>query len=57
MQATTTIQSAQTRLGTDEKESTASVRALHNAILSELPGAAFAVLTLVWVLTSLVHLH
>ena len=57
MQATTTIHSAQTRFGTDEKESTASVRTLHNAILSELPGAAFAVLTLVWVLTSLVHLH
>lgn len=54
MQATTTIQ---TRFGVNEKESTSSIRALHNAILTELPGAAFAALTLVWVLTSLVHLH
>jgi hypothetical protein len=57
MQATSTIQSAQTRFGTDEKEATASLRALHNTILSELPGAAFALLTLVWVVSSLVHLH
>ena len=56
MQATSTIQSP-TRFSLNEKESTGSIRALHNAILTELPGAAFAVLTLVWVLTSLVQLH
>jgi hypothetical protein len=55
MQATSTIQS--TRFGINEKESTASLRALHNAILSELPGAAFAALTLLWVVSSLVHLY
>ena len=37
-------------------EPTASVRALQNNILSELPGAAFALLTLIWVVTSLIRL-
>jgi len=55
MQATSTIQSTHPFV-TDQKESTASLRVLHNAILSELPGAAFALLTLIWVVSSLVRL-
>jgi hypothetical protein len=56
MQATTTIRSTQAHFVIDQKESTSSIRALHNALLTELPGAAFAVLTLLWVVSSLVRL-
>ena len=55
MQATTTVHSP-TYLASEKKGSTESVRALHNALLTELPGVAFAVLTLVWVVSSLVRL-
>jgi hypothetical protein len=37
-------------------EPSSSVRALQNVVLSELPGVAFAVLTLVYLFTSLVRL-
>jgi hypothetical protein len=37
-------------------ETSSGVRALQNAVLSELPGVAFAVLTLVYLFTSLVRL-
>jgi hypothetical protein len=56
MQATTTIHSTQAHFLTDQKESTSSLRALHNVLLTELPGAAFAILTLVYVVSSLVRL-
>ena len=55
MQATT-IQPTQAHFVSDHKESTSSIRALHNALLTELPGVAFAVLTLVYVVSSLVRL-
>ncbi|HLI79148.1 MAG TPA: hypothetical protein VKV03_04150 [Candidatus Binataceae bacterium] len=56
MQATTTVNSIHAHLASEKKGSTSSVRALHNTLLTELPGAAFAFLTLVWVVSSLVRL-
>ncbi len=56
MQATTTIRSTQAHFVSDHTEPTSNIRALHNALLTELPGAAFALLTLVWVVSSLVRL-
>jgi hypothetical protein len=56
MQVTSTINSTNAQHINYRNEPTASLRALQNAILTELPGAAFAVLTLVWIVTSLVRL-
>ena len=56
MQVTSTINSTNAQHINYRDEPTASVRALQNAVLSELPGAAFAVLTLVYVVASLVRL-
>jgi hypothetical protein len=56
MQVTSTINSTNAQYVNDQSERTSSVRALQNAFLSELPGAAFAVLTLVYIVTSLVQL-
>jgi hypothetical protein len=56
MQVTSTINSTNEQFVNEQSEPTSSVRALHNAFLSELPGAAFAVLTLVYIVSSLVHL-
>jgi hypothetical protein len=56
MQVTSTINSIDAQYVNDQSGSISSVRALHNAFLSELPGAAFAVLTLVYIVSSLVHL-
>ena len=56
MQVTTTVNSIHAHLTSEERGSTSGVRAFHNALLTELPGAAFALLTLVWVVSSLVRL-
>jgi hypothetical protein len=56
MQATTTINSTDANHINYRNEPTASVRVLQNAILTELPGIAFAVLTLVYIGSSLVRL-
>ncbi len=56
MQATSAINSTNAQYINYQNEPTASVRALQNAVLSELPGVAFAVLTLVYVVTALVRL-
>jgi hypothetical protein len=55
MQATI-IDSANTQFANESKQSTASVRALQNAFLSELPGLALAVITLIYVVSALVRL-
>lgn len=55
MQASTTINATGTQY-VNRDETTTTARALQNALLSELPGVAFAVLTLVWVVSSLVRL-
>lgn len=56
MQVTSTIDSTNAKQFNYKTEPTASVRALQNSVLTELPGIAFAVLTLVWVVSSLVRL-
>ncbi len=56
MQVTSTINSTNAKPINYSIEPTASVRALQNTVLSELPGIAFAVLTLVYVVSSLVRL-
>jgi len=56
MQATTTMNPTHAYLASQQKGSASSIRALHSAVLTELPGAAFAVLTLIWVVSSLVRL-
>jgi hypothetical protein len=56
MQVTSTINPTNAQFVNEQKESTSNVRVLHNAFLSELPGAAFAVLTLVYIVASLVQL-
>jgi hypothetical protein len=56
MQVTSTINSTSAQYVNYQNEPTASIRALQNAYLSELPGVMFAVLTLVWVVASLVRL-
>ena len=55
MQASNTITSTSATY-INRNEPTTTARALQNALLSELPGVAFAVLTLVWVVSSLVRL-
>ena len=55
MQATT-IHSAHAQLASEKQGSSSSVRALQNSFLSELPGVAFALLTLVYIVSSLVRL-
>ncbi len=56
MQVTSTIDSTSAKPFNYRNEPTASVRALQNSVLSELPGIAFAVLTLVYIVSSLVRL-
>ncbi len=56
MQVTSTINSTNAQYINYQSDPTSSVRALQNAVLSELPGVMFAVLTLVYVVTSLVRL-
>ncbi len=56
MQVTSTINSTNAKPFNYNIEPTASVRALQNIVLSELPGIAFAVLTLVYIVSSLVRL-
>lgn len=56
MQVTSTINRTDAQYFKYQTEPTATARALENAILSELPGVAFAVLTLVWVVSSLIRL-
>jgi len=55
MQATT-IYSANTQIATEKEGSSSSIRALQNSFLTELPGVAFALLTLVYVVSSLIRL-
>jgi len=56
MQVTSTINSTDVQYINYRNEPTTSVRALQNTVLSELPGIAFAVLTLVYIVSSLVRL-
>jgi len=56
MQVTSTINSTNEQYINYRSEPTSSVRALQNAVLTELPGAAFAILTLIYVVSSLVRL-
>ena len=56
MQVTSTINQTNAQYIKYQDEPTASVRARQNAFLTELPGIAFAVLTLVYVVASLVQL-
>lgn len=56
MQATSTINSTNVQYVNYRNEPTSSIRALQNVALSELPGVMFAVLTLVYVVASLVRL-
>ena len=56
MQVTSTINSSNAQYVNYQNEPTSSVRALQNAFLSELPGVTFAVLTLVYIVASLVRL-
>ena len=56
MQVTSTINSSNAQYVSYQNEPTSSVRALQNSFLTELPGVAFAVLTLVYIVTSLVGL-
>jgi hypothetical protein len=55
MQATT-LKSTNAQFVNYQKDSSAGLRALQNAFLSELPGMTFAVLTLIYVVSSLVRL-
>ena len=56
MEITTTANSIHAYLANEKKGASSSVRALHNTLLTELRGAAFAILTLVWVVSSLVRI-
>ena len=56
MQVTSTINSTNAQNVNYRNEPSASIRVLQNNILSELPGIAFAVLTLVYVVSALVRL-
>jgi hypothetical protein len=56
MQVTSTINSTDAQNVNYRNEPTASIRAFQNIVLSELPGAAFAILTLFWVVSSLIRL-
>ena len=56
MQVSSTLSSTGAQYVNRGATTTTTARALQNALLSELPGVAFAVLTLVWVVSSLVRL-
>ncbi len=56
MQATSTINSTNTNYIHTQDERTIGTRVLENSVLTELPGIVFAVLTLVYIVTSLVRL-
>lgn len=56
MQATSTINHSSAQYLGYEKETTHTIGPLQNAILSELPGAVFAALTLIWIVSSLIRL-
>ena len=52
----TTVSKPQNQLLTERSESSASIRTLQNSFLTELPGVAFAFLTLVYIVSSLARL-
>jgi hypothetical protein len=56
MQASATINSTNIQNINYRNEPTASVRMYQNDVLTELPGIAFAVLTLFYIVSSLVRL-
>jgi hypothetical protein len=56
MQATTTIQSAHAEIARAKQGASESLRTFQNNFLSELPGLALAVITLVYVVSALVRL-
>jgi hypothetical protein len=56
MQATTTANQTRVQFVSEYAEPSTSVRALQNVVLSQLPGVTFAILTLVYVVASLVRL-
>ena len=56
MQVTSTINSTNAQYINYQNEPTSSVRVLQNAVLSDLPGMTFAVLTLVYIVAALVRL-
>ena len=56
MQATTTIQSANTEIASAKQGASESLRAFQNNFLSELPGLALAVITLIYVVSALIRL-
>jgi hypothetical protein len=56
MQATTTANQTRVQFVSEYTEPSTSVRALQNVVLSQLPGVTFAILTLVYVVASLVRL-
>jgi hypothetical protein len=56
MQVTSTINSSNAPYINYRNEPTSGVRALQNNLLTELPGAMFAVLTLVYIVSALIRL-
>ena len=56
MQVTSTINRTNAQYVNYQDEPSTSIGALQNAVLSELPGVTFAVLTLVYIVASLVRL-
>ena len=56
MQTSTTVNQTRVQFVSEYSEPSTSVRALQNIVLSQLPGVTFAILTLVYVVASLVRL-
>jgi hypothetical protein len=56
MQVTSTLNTTNAKYVSYRNDSQASIGALQNAVLTELPGVAFAVLTLVYIVSSLIRL-
>ena len=56
MQATSTINSTNAQYVNYQNEPASSIGALQNAFLSELPGVTFAILTLVYIVATLVRI-
>ena len=56
MQTSTTVNQTRVQFASEYTEPSTSVRALQNVVLSQLPGVTFAILTLVYVVASLVRL-
>jgi hypothetical protein len=56
MQVTSTINRTNAQYINYQNEPTSSVRAFQNVVLSQLPGVTFALLTLVYIVASLVRL-